>query len=228
MAGASPWFVKRDLDGFFGLLIDNLVQLIVIAELTAVLCGFDRALIYGRILPAAAVSVIFGNVFYSFQARRIARREGRDDVTALPYGINTPSVFAFIFFIMMPVFAFHRAELGDEAAARLAWRMGLLAAIGSGLIEFFGAFIAARNPADHPPRGRSSPHSPASPSPSSPWTSSCRFSSGPCSPLLPMGVILMQYFSGVRLPLGLPAGLFALLLGTASPGSSAASSIPRF
>jgi len=211
--GSSPLFVKRDLDGFFGLLIDNLVQLIVIAELTAILCGFDRALIYGQILPAAAVSIIFGNIFYSFQARRVARREGREDVTALPYGINTPSVFAFILFIMMPVYAFNRGELGDEAAAQLAWRMGLLAAIGSGLIEFFGAFLAERI-------RRATPRAAllAALAGIAITFISMDFVlqvfEHPLLALLPMGVILMQYFSGVRLPLGLPAGLFALLLGT--------------
>jgi adenine/guanine/hypoxanthine permease len=213
MLGASPWFVKRDLDGFFGLLIDNLVQLIVIAELTAVLCGFDRALIYGRILPAAAVSVIFGNVFYSFQARRLARREGRNDVTALPYGINTPSVFAFIFFIMMPVFAFHRAELGDEAAALLAWRMGLLAAIGSGIIEFFGAFIASRIRRITPRAALLSALAGIAITFIS-MDFVLQVFEHPLLALLPMGVILMQYFSGTRLPLGLPAGLVALLMGT--------------
>ncbi|MGH7772426.1 MAG: hypothetical protein ACREQA_09325 [Candidatus Binatia bacterium] len=28
-----PWFVRKDLDGFFGLMIDNLIQLILIVSL---------------------------------------------------------------------------------------------------------------------------------------------------------------------------------------------------
>lgn len=213
-APALPLFVKRDLDGFFGLLIDNLVQLIVIAELTAVLCGFSRELIYGQILPAAALSIVLGNIFYSLQARRIARREGRDDITALPYGINTPSVFAYIFFIMMPVFAFNRAELGDEAASRLAWRMGLLACIGSGIIEFFGAFVADAIRRITPRAALLSALAGIAITFIS-MDFVLQVFEHPLLALLPMGVILMQYFSGVRLPLGLPAGLVALLLGTA-------------
>lgn len=213
MAGASPLFVKRDLDGFFGLLIDNLVQLVVIAELTALLCGFSRELIYGQILPAAAISIVLGNVFYWLQARQLARREGRDDVTALPYGINTPSVFAFIFFIMMPVYAFNRVELGDEAAATLAWRMGLLAAIGSGVIEFGGAFVAKRIRAATPRAALLAALAGIAITFIS-MDFVLQVFEHPLLALLPMGVILMQYFSGVRLPLGLPAGLFALLLGT--------------
>jgi AGZA family xanthine/uracil permease-like MFS transporter len=48
--------------------------------------GRSPALLYGRILPGAAVSLIVGNVFYAWQARRLAARTGRADVCALPYG----------------------------------------------------------------------------------------------------------------------------------------------
>ena len=120
------WFVRRDLDGFFGLFVDNLVQIMVIAEMGASVAGLPRAFIYARILPGVALSVLVGNLFYSWQAARLARREGRDDVTALPFGINTPSVFAFLLFIMGPIYLHHRAALGDAAASRLAWQAGLI------------------------------------------------------------------------------------------------------
>lgn len=55
-------------------------------------------------LPGVAVSVLMGNVFYAWQARRLMRRSGRDDVTALPYGINTPTMFAYVFLVMGPVY----------------------------------------------------------------------------------------------------------------------------
>ena len=53
--------------------------------------------VFGYILPGAAISIIAGNIFYSIQARQLAMRTGRGDVTALPYGINTVSLFAYIF-----------------------------------------------------------------------------------------------------------------------------------
>src|SRR5262249_29715654 len=94
-----PWFARGDIDGFFGLFIDNLLQLMLIAVLCKVICGFPLELITGRVLPGAAVSLLLGNLFYSWQARELMRKTGRDDVTALPYGINTPSLFAYIFLI---------------------------------------------------------------------------------------------------------------------------------
>ena len=92
-----PWFVRRDIDGFFGLGLDNLIQFILIVTLLKTLCGMPDSLIFGRILPGAAISILIGNFFYAWQARRLAMKTGRRDVTALPYGINTVSLIAFIF-----------------------------------------------------------------------------------------------------------------------------------
>jgi len=137
------WFVRGDIDGFFGLALDNFVQLLLIDQLCRVVLGFPDALLYGRVLPGVAVSLVVGNLFYAWQARRLAAREGRDDVCALPYGINTVSLFAYVFLVMLP------ARLAAEAAgaadpAAVAWRAGLIACLGSGLIELAGAFFAER------------------------------------------------------------------------------------
>jgi len=89
------WFVRGDVDGFFSLALDNLVQVLLIDFLCRTVLGFSEALLYGRVLPGVAVSLLLGNLFYAWQARRLAAATGRSDVCALPYGINTPSVFAF-------------------------------------------------------------------------------------------------------------------------------------
>jgi hypothetical protein len=96
------WLVRGDVDGFFGLALDNLVQLLLIDTLCRFVLGFPPELVYGRVLPGAAVSILVGNLFYAFQARRLAQRTGRTDVCALPYGINTVSLIAHVFLIMLP------------------------------------------------------------------------------------------------------------------------------
>ena len=58
-----PWFVRKDLDGFFGLMIDNLIQLILIVSLCRELIHLPDSFIFGRILPGAAISILFGNFF---------------------------------------------------------------------------------------------------------------------------------------------------------------------
>jgi len=59
-------------------------------------------LVVNRILPGAALSILAGNLFYAWQARRLMARTGRDDVTAIPYGINTVSLIAFALMVMAP------------------------------------------------------------------------------------------------------------------------------
>jgi len=139
----QPWLVRGDADGFVALALDNLVQLLVIVALCSGVLGFGPDLLYGRVLPGAAVSVLVGNVFYAWQARRLAHASGRSDVTALPYGINTVSLFAYVFLVMLPAKLAAVAAGADAAtAARAAWRAGLLACVGSAFIETGGAFVA--------------------------------------------------------------------------------------
>jgi len=104
------WFVRSDLDGFFGLAVDNLVQLLLIDSLCRYVLGFDADLVLRHILPGTALAVLAGNVFYANQAMQLARRTGRADVCALPFGVNTPSVFAFVLLVMLP------AKLGAVAS----------------------------------------------------------------------------------------------------------------
>ncbi len=130
-----PMFVRGDIDGFFALFIDNLLQLMLIAVLCPMVCGLPLDLVFGRILPGAAISILVGNIFYGWQARRLMHSTGRNDVTALPYGINTPSLFAFVFLIMGPVYR----DTGDST---LAWQVGIFACFLSGILEMAGALVA--------------------------------------------------------------------------------------
>ncbi len=141
-SGASPraqmrWFVRGDVDGFFGLALDNLVQLLVLSALCRTVLGFPDALVFGRVLPGAAVSLLVGNVFYAWQARALGRATGRVDVCALPYGINTVSLFAYVFLVMLPA-KLAAQSLGEPDPARVAWHAGLVACFGSGMIELLG------------------------------------------------------------------------------------------
>jgi adenine/guanine/hypoxanthine permease len=137
------WFVRGDFDGFFGLALDNLVQLLLIDTLCRGVLGFPPELVYGRVLPAAAISILLGNVAYAFQARALAERTGRHDVCALPYGINTVSLFAHVFLVMLPAKALaERAGAADPV--RVAWQAGLMATFASGVIELVCAFVAER------------------------------------------------------------------------------------
>src|SRR5690242_5360188 len=137
------WIVRGDIDGFFGLAIDNLVQLLLIDALCRGVLGFPAELVYGRILPGAAISVLVGNIAYAVQAKQLAQRTGRTDVCALPYGINTVSLFAHVFLVMLPAKALATAA-GVADPARVAWQAGLFATLASGIIELAAAPVAER------------------------------------------------------------------------------------
>ena len=212
-----PLFVQRDLDGFFGLFIDNIVQLLLIVAMCTSLCGMDgnaSYLVTRYILPGVAVSMLIGNLFYAWQAHRLARKTGRDDVTAQPYGINTPSMLIYIFFVMAPVFRNGMSDgLSQEAAARLAWQMGLVACLGSGVLEFAGAFVAEWI-RKHTPRAALLSTLAGIAIGFIAMTFALRIFHRPMTAMLPMGIILLTLFARARFPLGLPGGFVAVLAGT--------------
>ena len=202
----SPWFVKGDIDGFFGLAIDNLIQFLLIATLCPLIAGIPAEFVYARVLPGAALSVVFGNIFYSWQAHRLAIKEKRRDVTALPYGINTVSLFAYLMFIMGPVYR-------ETGSWDLAWKAGLLACLGSGIIEFSGAFVVDALRRVTPRAALLSTLAGIAITFISMDFAFQTFEK-PLIAMLPLAIILVQYFSKVRFPLGLPGGLVAVVAGS--------------
>ena len=203
----SPaWFVRKDLDGFFGLMIDNLIQLILIVGLCRELIHLPDSYIFGKILPGAAISILFGNFFYAWQARQLARESGRQDVTALPYGINTVSLFAFVFFIMLPI----QLETKDPI---WAWKVGLVACFLNGVIEIICAFVAETVRRVTPRAALLSALSGIAITFIA-MDFTFKIFAQPRIALLPMALIFVAYFSQQKLPLGLPGGMVAIAIGT--------------
>lgn len=208
---APRWLVRGDIDGLFGLALDNFIQILLIVSLCQGVLGFPFEMIYGRILPGVAFSLIFGNFYYGWLAYQQGKREQREDITALPYGINTISLFAYIFLVMLPVrLAALSQGVSSDQAAELAWQAGLVACLGSGIIEFSGAWVgdALRRLA-----------------PRAALLSTLggiaitfiaigflfRTFANPVVGLVPLGVILVTYFGQVKF--AIPGGLLAVLLG---------------
>jgi AGZA family xanthine/uracil permease-like MFS transporter len=199
------WFVRGDIDGFFGLFVDNLLQLMLIAVLCGNVCGMPSDLVYGKILPGAALSILFGNGFYAWQARKLAIKAGRTDVTALPYGINTVSLIAFVFLIIAPIYFRTKDPV-------LAWQAGLFACLASAVLECAGAFVGAwlRR---HTPR--------AALLSSLAGIAITFISMGfvfqifamPAIAVVPALLVIFVYGAQVKLPLGLPGGFVAVALG---------------
>ena len=211
-SSAMPWFVVGDIDGFFGLALDNLVQLLIIVSLCRGVLGFSDDLVYGRILPGAAVSLLVGNLYYAWQAKRLAAREGRTDVCALPYGINTVSLFAFVFLVMLPAKLAAQAQ-GAADPARIAWQVGLLACFSGAIIEILGAFVAERVRLATPRAALLSTLAGIALGFIS-LGYLFRAYAHPIVGLSTLAVILLTYFGRVKFKGGIPGGLVAVSLGT--------------
>ncbi len=133
----------------------------------------------------------------------------------LPYGINTVSLFAHVFLVMLPAKLLAQAQgLDAAAAARVAWQAGLLACLGSGLIELAGASVAERI-------RRASLRSALLSTLAGialgfiSVTFLYRTFTYPLVGMATRAVVLMTYFGAVRFKGGLPGGLVAVTIGTA-------------
>jgi AGZA family xanthine/uracil permease-like MFS transporter len=202
--GPPEWFTSGDLDGFFGLFFSGFPDLLLIVGLAPV-CGFPLSFVASRILPGAAISVLAGNLFYAWQARRLARREGRSDVTAIPFGINTPTIFAYVFLVMGPIYL----RTHDP---NLAWHAGIFASLISGLIQTAGAYCTNWIRRNTPRAALLSPLAGLA------LAFLCLgfvfgvFQQAAIA-LLPMVVLFALYGSHLKLPYRLPPALLAIAIG---------------
>ncbi len=210
-SGSAPpqsarWFVPGDLDGFFGLFFSGFPDLLLIAGL-APLCGLPLELVSSRIMPAVAFSILSGNLFYAWQAHRLAERTGRTDVTAIPFGVNTPTIFAYVFLIMLPVY-----QRTHDTQVAWHWHLGVFACFLSGIVQTAGAFCTdwLRR---HTPRAAL-----LCPLAGIAIAFLClgfvlRIFQTPELALLPTVIILAVYGSRIRLPFRMPGGLLCILAG---------------
>ncbi|RMG47773.1 MAG: hypothetical protein D6718_02900, partial [Acidobacteria bacterium] len=212
--GSGPGVALGDLDGFFGLMVDNLLQFLVILALCTGLLGLPEEFVLGRIFPGAALSLLVGNLYYARLARRLAAERGRP-MTALPYGINTVSLFAFVLFVMAPTYSELAADpaIGPERAARTAWQVGLVACLLSGLIEMAGAWGADWVRRVTPRAALLSTLAGIAVGFIS-MEFILRSFDRPLVAFAPLALVLVTYLSRVRWPAGLPGGLVAVAVGT--------------
>jgi len=202
-----PLWVAGDTNAFFGLGFNVLVNVLVLTGLCIGVTKIPAADVFGVILPALGVQLLIGNVYYAWLGRRLAYRDNRADVTAMPYGPSVPHMFIVTFVIMLPVYL----ATGD---AIKAWQAGLAWSFIIGLIVLAGAFVG-------PYIRRFTPQAamlgtlagisiafismrPAAQMWSAAWIA-----------LPVLALIMIGFFTGVKLPGGIPIGLAALAVGTA-------------
>jgi len=135
-AGGYRWASRGDVNAFFGLMLDNVGDMILMASLLVTAFGMPADFVLTRMIPGTAVGVMVGDLIYTAMALGLARRTGRTDVTAMPLGLDTPSTFGTVFLIIGPAYlAAGRRGLDPAAAARHAWFLGIAMTLASGLFK---------------------------------------------------------------------------------------------
>jgi AGZA family xanthine/uracil permease-like MFS transporter len=134
------WAAPGDLNAFFGLMLDNVMNLVILAGILIGVFGFPRDVVYTRMFPGTALGVLFGNLVYTWMAFRLARREGRSDVTAMPLGIDAPSTIGMAFAVLGPAFLNAKTRLPEAEAAIEAWHVGMACMVLMGVVKLVLAF----------------------------------------------------------------------------------------
>src|ERR1700722_15890973 len=202
-----PWWTGGATNAAFGLGFNVMVNVLVLTGLCLGVVHIPGRDVFGVILPAMGIQLLIGNVYYTYLARRLARREGRDTVTAMPYGPSVPHMFIVTFVIMLPTYLATKNAF-DAWAAGLAWCfiIGCIVLIGA----FIGPYVRKYTPR-------------AALLGTLAGISIAFISMRPAAQMWEalwiafpvLIIILIGFFTGIKLPGNIPIGLAALLVGTA-------------
>ena len=126
-------FAIGDINAFFGLMLDNMSDLVIMAAILTGVFGLPRDLVLSRMLPGSAVGVLVGDLLYSWLAWRLARKTGRSDVTAMPLGLDTPSTFGMAFGVIGPCYLATKDP-------QLTWQVAMATVVMMGLFKIAVSF----------------------------------------------------------------------------------------
>jgi AGZA family xanthine/uracil permease-like MFS transporter len=215
---AVPLWVRGDTNAFFGFGVNVLVNVLTLTGLCIGVIKMPPGDVFGVILPALGIALVAGNVYYTYLGRKLAARENRTDVTAMPYGPSVPHMFIVIFVIMLPIYLRTKDPIQ-------AWTAGIAWAFIIGVIVLIGAFVG-------PYIRRYAPR--AALLGTLAGISITFISMNPAGNMwraawiaLPVfGLLLIGLLTNVRLPGNIPIGLAALLVGSAIGWIGGAMSVP--
>ena len=137
------WAQWGDLNAFFGLMLDNVTNLVVLTGILVGVYGYPGDKIYSLMIPGTALGVLFGDAVYTWLAFRLAKRTGRRDVTAMPLGLDTPSTIGIATAVLGPVYI-------ETRDAVLTWQVGMATLMIIGIfkvvLSFFGDWVRRHIP----------------------------------------------------------------------------------
>jgi AGZA family xanthine/uracil permease-like MFS transporter len=199
------WAQWGDLNAFFGLMLDNVTNLVVLTGILVGVFGYPSEKVFSLMIPGTALGVLFGDAVYTRLAFRLAKETGKANVTAMPLGLDTPSTVGIATVVLGPVYI-------ETKDAVLTWQVGMATLMIIGIfkivLSFFGDWVRKRIPqagllgslagigitllAFFPVM---------------------KIFSAPVAGIVSLGIILYSIIAGRRLPLGIPGAFLAVVAG---------------
>ena len=139
------WATSGDTNAFFGLSLDNLADLTLAVSLLVTVFNYPLDFALSHFVPGTALGVIIGDLLFTWLAIRLAKQTQRTDITAMPLGLDTPSTFGMVFFVIGPAYLEATGNgLPQTDAARQAWHIGMCCIVASGIFKLFCAPVASK------------------------------------------------------------------------------------
>lgn len=213
-SGPIRWITTGDINGFFGLMVDNLTVMALMAGFLINIFKFPAEIIYTKMLPGTAFGVLFGDLVYTYMAWRMAKKTGNSNITAMPLGLDTPSSLGIVFTVLGPAFLAYKAAGMDEmAAANMTWYLGMATMVNIGIIKLIFSFFGKWLQRIVPQAGLLGSLSGIGLALIGllPMLEIFKL---PIVGLISLGLIFYTLVAGIRLPKGLPGVAVAVLVGT--------------
>ncbi|MBS3991329.1 MAG: hypothetical protein KGZ51_04590 [Erysipelothrix sp.] len=201
----AKWWVKGDLNGFFGLFSNVLTNFLAAIGLLLVI-GMPNNVVFQNVVPATAIIVGLGGILLALQAKRLSIKTGNLDVTAMPYGLSVPHYFAVAFGVIGVVYGATQ-DWTIAFATGLAWNMvqGVIMTIGAFVGPWINKYIP-RSAMLGALAGLAITYISMNPI-------GAMFTT-PYIGLLSFAIILVGWLALKKMPFNIPAGAFAIMVGT--------------
>lgn len=136
------WFVAGDINGFFGLMFDNLTVLSFLAGILIFAFKYPADIVFGKMFPGTAFGVLFGDLVYTWMAFRLAKKNNNTNVTAMPLGLDTPSTIGITLTVLGPAFIYLKGKgIAEYDAAMMTWYIGMATMVIIGIFKLIFSFI---------------------------------------------------------------------------------------
>src|SRR6059036_2491104 len=209
------WFVLGDVNGFFGLMFDNLTVLSFLAGTLVFVFKFPADIVYTRMFPGTAFGVLVGDLVYTWMAFQLAARTGSRTVTAMPLGLDTPSTIGMALVVLGPAFVGLKAEgMAPRDAAMMTWYIGMATMVFMGLLKLVLSFVGPWVQKAVPQAGLLGSLAGAGLALIG-YIPIVEILGLPIVGMTALGIILYALVAGIRLPKNFPGVFAAVLIGSA-------------